>query len=93
MLAMVHELDTLDYFILQENKYIIKDILANKDNCKNLNIKNLIDSDSLCKNFEWIEKKYIDNKQDIEFWYYDKTKLNTLYKSVVNRIRETLKSL
>ena len=93
MLAMVHELDTLDYYLLDKNQTLLEELWIAKETCYNLEIKDLIESESLCKNYEWIESKYRVSNKKMKFQYYNEVKLKGLIDSVINHIIETLESL
>ena len=92
--VMNHELDTLDYKLLEMKRDILDTIILSKSVCNNSKIGNLIDSDSLCKNFDWINSKY--NLEDIEksnFMYFDVSDISYLVSNVSNQVIEALKNL
>ncbi|KFZ26543.1 MAG: hypothetical protein KQ78_01246 [Candidatus Izimaplasma bacterium HR2] len=92
--VMTHELDTLDYKLLDDKPDLLNQIDSLRVGCKQNEIKDLIDSDSLCKNFDWISSKY-RHKQDknYEFLYFKDNRIENLISTVTNYIIEQLKTL
>ena len=92
--VMTHELDTLDYKLLSMKPNLLNKINSLRVSCKQNEIKDLIDSESLCKNFDWISSKYKHKQnQNYEFLYFKDDKIENLISTVINYIIKQLKTL
>lgn len=91
--AIIHELDTLDYTLLDENKWIY-DLLENTRNiCSNFEMDGLISSNMLCKNFEWIIQKYFKEYKIQEPIHFDSSKRSQLLEFIITHIEESFSSI
>lgn len=92
--AIIVELDTVDYELLKENEYI-KDVLQNsKTGCSQKGIDGLISPNEICRNFEWIEKKYFSKTETkTDSMYYSYQKRVDLLNHVINHVKDTLMKL
>lgn len=89
--VMVHELDVLDYNLLRDNSDIISDIKNIQSICAMNNIDGIIDSQSLYKNFKWIESKFVLSKnRNYKFKYFKYEDINELIENSEKFINDAL---
>ncbi len=92
MLAMVNELDALDYMLLRDNNFLYDELFKAKNLCSESKLDKLIDSKSLCSNFDWIEDKFSNKKTVQEFKYYSLSYLENLFNQVLDFVSSNIKS-
>ncbi len=93
MFAMVNELDALDYVLLKDNLSLYKELLLSKNLCSKYKLDKIIDSKSLCSNFEWIESKFSQTSNPVEFLYFDSDEMDELFNQVTVYIKHTLSEI
>lgn len=94
LLAMVNDLDAMDYALLETNQHLYEELIESKSICMENHIDNLIDSESLCENYDWIEDKFgNDTLSNSKFIYFQKSKMQDLFSEVIEFIHKALKDL
>lgn len=84
--AMIYELNALDYDLLSKNKHILDILLQAKKRCNLNHIDGLVSSETLCKNFEWIDRMYTKDSKVIPPIHFNDENKNNIFNYVIEHI-------
>lgn len=88
--AILYELDTIDYSLLDENKWILDTLKNINKICMSHQLEHLISSEMICKNFQWINQKYTNKTTPQEPIHYHIKNRKQLYNYVIMHITSNL---